>query len=252
MWPRRHLFMFEMHTDAGAGDPGAAAEPAAAVDPGAGAEPVTPGAAAPAPASAPGWTPDDPEFLFAVDQAVQARLAGYGQQQQPEEPGLQLDPWAEDYGQQLAGLIAAVVGQQMAPLQAAYEAQQVEAGNQQAQSILGGFTDLGAYDKAQAFSRAQDIFTGMVNQYGPEYATVFEQRALRQAAEQQASFEKTVREQAIADYKQQLAQAAGGGEQVDVGVAGAAGEITGAPKTYDEVIARWGNRAPSRVEAFQS
>ncbi len=242
------LFRFESPESGGpAGDPVDTADPVS--DPGleAGADdPVQPSAAAPEPA-APAWGPGTPEFDFELEQAIDARLGQYQEPQQQDDyqGGPELDPFSDEFGQQLVGTFGQMLEQaletRLGPIQQTHEAQQIAEGKQQSLDTFSQFSDLGDFDHEEAFTRAQEAFTGYLNQYGPRYADQFTHRALREAAERQASLERKFEERGAERYKQQMATAAGrgGGEP---GVAGGGVRPEPEASSYDEVIARWDAR----------
>lgn len=247
-----HLFNFESPESAAP----AVAEPAAAEpasDPEAGA--VEEPSAAVDPAT-PAWGPDQfesPEFRFAVDQAAQQYLAQQQQAQQPWEqqqgPALEPpEPWSDNYAVEMQQyldardqrLIEAIQGT-LGPVTESFEQAQVKEGRAESLRTFDTFSDLGDFDREEAFSRAQTVFTDYVQRYGPEYAGQFTGRALREAAEKQASYEKTVGDRAVERYRQSLEAAAGrGGGDPAVSGTGSRGEE--AAGSYDDVLARWDAR----------
>lgn len=225
-------------------------------DPEVGADPSVPSAAAPEPA-APTWGPDSPEFQIALDQAVAQRLAGYQQQTQHDqggyEPGFELDLFADDAGQQIAGMFGQMLNQaldqRLGPIQAAHVESIVERGTQESHATLESFADLGEFDRDEAFSRARAIYADYSATYGP-HAARFTDRVLREAAEQQAAYERRIEARGVEAYKAQLAAAHGNG-QGDPGVAGGAVRPQSREgESYDQVIARW--EARQRAGAFQT
>lgn len=235
-------------------DPAAAPSISGTPDPEAGAAPAEPSAAAPE-AATPAWGPDSPEFQIAVDQAIAAQIARYQQPQYDDDPGagIELDPWSDDFGQQLVGTFSDMLNQaleqRLGPIQQERVERLVADGTQQSLDTFATFEDLGEFDHDEAFGRAQEIFSAYAATYGSRYASQFTGRALREAAEQQAALERKIEERGVERYKAQLAAAAGRGD----GEPGVGGSAVRPPsqegESYDDVIARWDAR--QRAGAFQ-
>lgn len=219
-----------------------------AADPEAGADAAgQPSAAAPAQA-APAWGPDSPEFQMMLDRAVEERLGGYAPADDGQGAGfgIELDPFSDNFGEQLVGTFAQLLDQaldqRLGPIQQHHEESLKSEGKQEAFGLLDSFAgELGEFDKEEAFNRAQGLFASYLEQYGPRYAEQFTTRALREAAQRQAQLERRIGERAVERYKEQLANAAGrqGG---DLGVAGGGSRPPETGGSYDDVIRRWDAR----------
>src|SRR5206468_9695745 len=93
----------------------------------------------------------------------------------PAGPGFQLDPFADDFAEQLAARDAWLLDQYDQRLQqrfAPYEAQQdarVRAeGKQHTLDQFAAMTDLGKFDHERAFVRAQELAAGVIQRFGTD------------------------------------------------------------------------------------
>ena len=244
------LFRFETPELGAGGDPGAGvvdppADPGLS-DPLAGAADPDPSAAAPGPA-APTWGPDSPEFLAAVDDALGLRLGALQQQEPPyaghADPGFEIDPFSDDFGPTLIGafgqMLEQALEQRLGPIERDHTERLVDQGRAESMQTFASFQDLGEFDHDQAFTRAQDIYTGLAQQFGVAGAERFTGHALRQAAEQQRQFEQRIEERAIARYRGELEAAAGRPGGAEPPVSGGAHRPTEQADSYDAVTARY-------------
>jgi hypothetical protein len=274
------LFDLETVADAGgtggapAGDAPSQTAPAAPDGGAQGGEPVSPPAGATE--AAPAWSPEDPAFAQAIDdralalidqrfgpiaQLLEQTLGGGddpgGQQQFGGVPQLQLDPFDEGFGanlaqllqaqnQQMLGQVQQLIGQVAQPLNAQLEQQTIEEGNQRLKDMIaddvarnGDFprAEGAAESKAQQLIQplAEAMFPGIAARYGagPRAAEV----AIQQASSTIRAIIAEAGAAAVAAHQNQLGTLAGARGEPGSAAAG----TQGVPDTLDpsEVTRRY-------------
>ncbi len=237
MW-ERDLFLFEMPGD----QPGAAP-----VEP---AEPVA--------EEIPAWAQSMQEQVNWMAQQFQEPEPepryDYGQQQGPPQDfqAPQIDPFAENFGEQLAGYIGQAVQQSLAPLAEWQYGQQLSEAEERAYDILEDIASREGdfMQKDQAFAAAR----ALANSYMPEEAQRYgwgpqaAEAAIARAAADVRAYETAVREAAIQQYNNQIARLDGAGrEPIGAVVASPQGAITQPGGDELSVVTAFGGRVPGRV-----
>ena len=195
-----------------------------------------------------GWSADDPAFQSAVDERsasiaeakFQQLLAGLANDDNSdyeyEQPlDFELDPFSDDYGQQLAQLIAQSqqstmqqIQQLLSPLLSQHEAAADAEGQQRIKDIIADITnregDLTNEGKGAVESIAPLFLEQFENTYGPGARAA--EMALGQAAKVIRSIETSAATKAVERYKNELSTI-GGARGVPAG--GASG-VEGGPR----------------------
>lgn len=161
-------------------------------------EPAVPTEALPEPAQE-SWAPSREDW----EQQQQALAQVYGLLPQiapqffsePEPEPVELDPFADDFGSQVANLIEQkaqeIAQQQIGPMVPFVESQIEERGEQMARQHLEGFSaELGKFDQDMALRVAAGL-----HQAGGDPA-----RSLREAAQQVSQYEQRLKQQGVNEW----------------------------------------------------
>lgn len=239
--PPRTLFYFDPDDGAGSGVATASAEadPSAAVSSG-GAEPEAAGGA-PSAEAAPAWAgPSQDEWgevvgalgYLASQIPLEQQTQIAAEQQSAGEPvGLSLDPFADDFGDNLGQLLdqrlEALVGrleQRLDPLVQSHEREQIGEAEQRALDIIGDIESrdgefLSGDDARHAVRALAETLVGETRQrFGPGPRAA--EAALSRAAQIVRGIEKSVSDKAVEQYRNQLSNV--GGARQEPGISGAA------------------------------
>lgn len=232
---RRTLFHFEAPEAGGGGEPTAVSEP------------VAPEAATPEPAAEPSWafTRDDYETLQQQQEQLSQGLAYIasslqnGQQRTPEPqagPELpQLDPFAEDFAEQLAyrdqaimQQVVSALRQEIAPLTQFQQQQQLAEGEELAYDILAdNVSQFGEFvEQDTAFEQARALANVFLEEEAERYGMGPRagEAALVRAANAIRERDNALSQAAVEKYKNELAGLSGA--PAEPAAAGAGAQMT--------------------------
>lgn len=267
-------FHFETPEASASGDP-APADPAPVQDPGVTAggdpDPATPSAAdgggQPSGEGAPPTlTPElleSPAFTEAVYAAAQGLLEQHGYRQGEPQPAdepagfelPELDPFSDSFTDDLARrdetllryVLEGVQGM-IQPLVAERQQSIETAGRTDAVGRIGSAgVDLEGFEDV-AWSMVRSEFSELAGRFGGGDHTA--EMAVHRVAERLKTRDARIAEKAVAAYQQRIREASG--HPQDGGVGGAGAEVRPQPKGYDAIIARYRNREPNRLEAYNT
>ena len=141
----------------------------------------------------------------------QQQAAQYQQQQEPQH--VQLDPFADNFGEQLSGFFQDQLQQHLSPVQQFIQEQQMGEGEERALDILEDVVskDGDFLDNERAFASARALanvyFAEEVQRHG--YGPAAAEAALVRAAGEVRAYEQHVREQALSQHSNHLATLTG-------------------------------------------
>lgn len=253
--------LFEMPEMGGGDAPASVVDP---VEPGAGPDPSpVPGAGGPgdAPEPAPSPTPapinwDAPEVQaelsrradLAANQALETRLraAGLSLGGAPEEPGFELDPFSDEYPQQVVQLLSAVLDQRLGPVDSLMQERTIEGFETTINSGIEKLVPTPEDADAETLAQVSELREG-VRFLGEAFATRVDPSsadpvgdALRMGHDWLQKRDKALEERAVTNYRRQL------GEIIDTPAepngGGAAVRMERRGGSYDDIIERHASR----------
>lgn len=229
---KRSLFHYDVDDIAGVTPPAETGEEAAPV--------VEPAVETP---EAEAWVPDRGDWDATQEELAQLRSYILSQQQetfqpQTEEPGLPaLDPFADDFGAQLAQLLAherqetvRAMQESLAPITQSHAHQRDQENEQRAMDVLADLASAdGDFDQKLARGLAEAYLGDARARFGPGARAA--EHALREAGKAVRALELAAEKRGEEKYRNQLANAGSAGREL--GVSGTA--IHGIPDAADEV-----------------
>ena len=157
----------------------------------------------------PAWAPSQDEWQQISDavghlaQLEQQRAQVY-QPQPGDQNQIDIDPFGENFGEQLRG----VIRQELTPYQEFQQSVAIGEAEERAMDILSDLASKdGDFDKDVARLRAEQMLPEMTAKYGPGVKAA--EAALEAAAQQQRAYEQKLYEQAVAKHTNHLATLSG-------------------------------------------
>lgn len=245
----------------GGGGPAAVADP---VEPGAGPDPApVPGAGGPGPDPVPAPSPAPPapaaidwndpsvtaELERRADAALQARLAAAGLAPAPvEQPGFELDPWSDNFGDQLVGVLGAILDQRLGGVDTLMQERTVQGFEQTIEGSIAALTGANIEDpEAAKAAEFHGLDPEGIRFLGEAFATRVDPRsadpvndALKQGATWLKGYTDRQRTDAVTEYRRQLGEIVD--TPADAPTGGAALRMEQKTGGYDGVVDRFVSR----------